>query len=303
MAAPRAAQPGTVERPELAAYQRRQVVACGTSRSPVAVLPEFYHGLERAPLGELPVLTKAAMMDNFDQISTDPALRLADLQAYLEQPGAATAVPRPVLGVGHLGQFGPQGIIPSARRVGGGDRLLRPGQRVDRRAGRPRAPGPHGRGQLGHTLAPVLTGRRLGAQPVHPHRTARRRLAASRHRHPAQPLRPDVLVAYASMVRDPGRRADRWPAGDQPARGELLLRGPHRRGPGDGRPGLARPAVQRLRRHRDRRDRRRMPPPPRPAPVRGPGHPRGRQRRLPARPARRPGTGSWSPYCPAARSR
>jgi phenylacetate-coenzyme A ligase PaaK-like adenylate-forming protein len=31
----------------------------------------------------LPVLTKATLMDHFDRLSTNPALRLADLQAYL----------------------------------------------------------------------------------------------------------------------------------------------------------------------------------------------------------------------------
>ena len=39
----------------------------------------FHAGAESAPLEELPVLTKAVLMDNFDQISTDPAIRLADL--------------------------------------------------------------------------------------------------------------------------------------------------------------------------------------------------------------------------------
>jgi phenylacetate-CoA ligase len=31
----------------------------------------FHHGLESAPLAELPVLTKAVLMDHFDEISTD----------------------------------------------------------------------------------------------------------------------------------------------------------------------------------------------------------------------------------------
>ena len=44
----------------------------------------FHRGVEGAALGELPVLTKAKLMDNFDEISTDPGVRLADLQTYLD---------------------------------------------------------------------------------------------------------------------------------------------------------------------------------------------------------------------------
>lgn len=44
----------------------------------------FHRGLERAPLAELPVLTKATLMDNFDRISTEPAVRLAELERYLD---------------------------------------------------------------------------------------------------------------------------------------------------------------------------------------------------------------------------
>jgi putative adenylate-forming enzyme len=45
----------------------------------------LHRGLAAAPLPELPVLTKAAMMDHYDEILTDPRLHLADLQAYLER--------------------------------------------------------------------------------------------------------------------------------------------------------------------------------------------------------------------------
>jgi phenylacetate-CoA ligase len=45
----------------------------------------LHRGLEAAPLAELPVLTKATMMDNFDEILTDPTLHLADLQTHLER--------------------------------------------------------------------------------------------------------------------------------------------------------------------------------------------------------------------------
>ncbi len=46
-------------------------------------------GAASAPLECLPVLPKATLMDRFDDIVTDPALRLADLQAHLAGPRAA----------------------------------------------------------------------------------------------------------------------------------------------------------------------------------------------------------------------
>ena len=70
---------------ELAGYQRSQVAALrafAVARSPF--YRRFHEGLENAPLSGLPVLTKATLMDSFDQISTDPAVRIAGLQAYLE---------------------------------------------------------------------------------------------------------------------------------------------------------------------------------------------------------------------------
>ena len=44
----------------------------------------FHHGLKRAPLTALPPLSKADLMDNFDRISTRPTVRLAEVQTYLD---------------------------------------------------------------------------------------------------------------------------------------------------------------------------------------------------------------------------
>jgi phenylacetate-CoA ligase len=41
------------------------------------------------PLPELPTLSKATLMDNFDRVVTDPRLRRADLEAHLSGPAAA----------------------------------------------------------------------------------------------------------------------------------------------------------------------------------------------------------------------
>jgi putative adenylate-forming enzyme len=43
----------------------------------------FHRGLENRPLHELPVLTKAMVMEHFDELVTDPAVRLADVRAHL----------------------------------------------------------------------------------------------------------------------------------------------------------------------------------------------------------------------------
>ncbi|HXZ04555.1 MAG TPA: hypothetical protein VEH81_06955 [Ktedonobacteraceae bacterium] len=44
---------------------------------------EFHQGLMDLPLQALPVLTKAVMMEHFDEIVTDPKIHLADVQAHV----------------------------------------------------------------------------------------------------------------------------------------------------------------------------------------------------------------------------
>jgi len=65
-------------------YQRRKLAALRSHavlRSPF--YQRFHQGLRDRPLAELPVLTKATLLDHFDEITTDPALHLDDLEAYL----------------------------------------------------------------------------------------------------------------------------------------------------------------------------------------------------------------------------
>jgi|SRR5579871_768404 len=45
----------------------------------------FHAGLERAPLSALPVLTKQALMENFDNLVTDRGVRLADVKAFVAE--------------------------------------------------------------------------------------------------------------------------------------------------------------------------------------------------------------------------
>ena len=63
------------------AAQLRALRAHAYERSPF--LRDFHGGLQDRPLAELPFLTKAAVMEHFDQLVTDRAIRLADVEAHL----------------------------------------------------------------------------------------------------------------------------------------------------------------------------------------------------------------------------
>jgi putative adenylate-forming enzyme len=59
-----------------------RLIRFARSRSPFYA--EFHRGFEDAPVSELPVLTKAVMMEHFDELVTDPRIRLADVERHLE---------------------------------------------------------------------------------------------------------------------------------------------------------------------------------------------------------------------------
>jgi phenylacetate-CoA ligase len=42
-----------------------------------------HKGFSERPLHDLPILTKETVMEHFDELITDPALRLADVEAHL----------------------------------------------------------------------------------------------------------------------------------------------------------------------------------------------------------------------------
>jgi putative adenylate-forming enzyme len=79
-------------RDELLAHQQRalrELREFAVARSPLYA--ELHHGLEDEPLTALPVVTKATVMDRFDELVTDRDVRLADVQTYL---ATATATSR-----------------------------------------------------------------------------------------------------------------------------------------------------------------------------------------------------------------
>lgn len=69
--------------PELEVYQGKalqQLRQFAYEKSPF--YQEFHKGLTGSPLHELPVLTKAIMMENFDDLVTDRSLHLKDVRSY-----------------------------------------------------------------------------------------------------------------------------------------------------------------------------------------------------------------------------
>jgi phenylacetate-CoA ligase len=73
-------------RAQLEARQLRaiaQVRAFALDRSPF--YQRFYRGFEQRPWTELPILSKAELMDHFDDLVTDRAVRLTDVEAHLHR--------------------------------------------------------------------------------------------------------------------------------------------------------------------------------------------------------------------------
>jgi phenylacetate-CoA ligase len=73
-------------RAELESRQRESAAALrrfAIERSPF--YQRFHRGMEHRPLTDLPILSKATMMENFDDLVTDRAIRLADVEIFLRQ--------------------------------------------------------------------------------------------------------------------------------------------------------------------------------------------------------------------------
>jgi putative adenylate-forming enzyme len=79
----------TWSRRALVEHQQRKLAALRSfarERSPF--YQRFHRGLDQSPLERLPILTKAEMMEHFDELVTDRSVRLADAEAFLQQhPG------------------------------------------------------------------------------------------------------------------------------------------------------------------------------------------------------------------------
>lgn len=69
---------------------RHQAAALAELRAHAVARSPFYRrihaGLDDRPLAELPIVTKADVMDGFDEVVADRDVRLADVKAYLDAP-------------------------------------------------------------------------------------------------------------------------------------------------------------------------------------------------------------------------
>lgn len=76
-------------RAEVLTYQARRLAdlrAHATAHSPF--YRDLHRGLEGAPLSALPVVTKATLMERFDELVTDRDVRLADVERYVSTASA-----------------------------------------------------------------------------------------------------------------------------------------------------------------------------------------------------------------------
>lgn len=73
--------PARIAAHQTEAFERLRAYAVGRS----AFYRQRYAGLERAPLSALPPVTKAELMEHFDEAVTAPSLRLADVEAHLRE--------------------------------------------------------------------------------------------------------------------------------------------------------------------------------------------------------------------------
>lgn len=188
---------------ELRAHQARELTQLREFASAHSLFyARLLRGLERAPFHELPVLTKATLMDHFDEISTDPSIRLADLQAYL----AGLHGPRLFSGrywvSATSGSSGRRSIIPNNAEEWA--TVIASYARANEWAGVSAGPRQRVRLAVVSSTTAWHQSSRVAATVRSPFVRSERLDAASPLPlvvHRLNGIRPDVLVAYASMIR------------------------------------------------------------------------------------------------------
>ena len=99
-------------RDELAHHQARRLAELRQfvrERSPF--YQRFHRGLEQAPLSALPVLTKATMMEHFDDLVTDRAVTLADTEGFLRSASATDLYRDRYVALATSGSTGLRGVV------------------------------------------------------------------------------------------------------------------------------------------------------------------------------------------------
>jgi phenylacetate-CoA ligase len=190
-------------RAQLQDHQQRQLARLrrhAASRSPF--YGQFHQGLQNRPLTELPVLTKAMLLEHFDEITTDPTLRLDDLEAYLAGLAGDERFAGRYWVASTSGSSGRKSIIPSDAEEWA--MILASYARANQWAGINAGLLHPVRMAVVSSTAPWHQSARVAATLHSPLVDSHRLDAAAP---PAQivarlnELQPQVLVAYASMVR------------------------------------------------------------------------------------------------------
>ena len=188
---------------ELARHQARALAELrqfALERSPF--YRDFHRGLASAPLEALPVLTKQTVMDRFDELVTDRAVRLADVERHLGQKSATDLFRGRYRVVATGGTTGRRGVFLSdpaewrtvlasyARAYDWAGVAAGPTNRLRMAVVSSRNPS-HQSAIVGATVASrIIPTLRLDAtEPVE-------RIVAE-----LNAFRPDALVGYASMLR------------------------------------------------------------------------------------------------------
>jgi phenylacetate-CoA ligase len=71
----------------------------------------FHRGMENRPLEDFPILTKSILMENFDELITDRAVRLADVDAYLKQGDSSGMFRGRYIALSTSGSTGRRGVF------------------------------------------------------------------------------------------------------------------------------------------------------------------------------------------------
>jgi putative adenylate-forming enzyme len=162
----------------------------------------FHRGLEGRPLEELPVLTKALLMDSFDEIVTDRSLRLAEIEKYLKGLQGDELFQDRYWISATSGSSGRRSIIPNDLTEWA--TIIASYGRANEWSGIRISP-------LRRARLAVVSSRTPFHQSLRVGRSIEMPLVQTCRLDAAQPLieivrelnefRPDVLIAYASMIR------------------------------------------------------------------------------------------------------
>lgn len=188
---------------QLRDHQRRELAkvrAFASANSPFYW--RFHDGLGDAPLGELPVLTKATLMDNFDEISTDPIVRLADLQEYLDDLHSDELFRSRYWVSATSGSSGRKSIIPNNRQEWA--MILASYLRANQWAGVRIGPAHRVKMAMVSSTTPWHQSSRVAAMARSPFVISELLSAAAPlHELVARlnKFQPDVVVSYGSMIR------------------------------------------------------------------------------------------------------